>query len=159
MKKKYSSFYISIAISLLVLAAILLSIRFLDEGIAVRVMQFIRSIRAIHKVTEHIPDILPDIVAVGTILMWLIYFYRLHKKLNDAKTHFLLLAAVTLPVSYILKTYFQFMFGRTSPRSGGSGEILQQKILESEGIEFNPSGKTNLSEFGWKPEKGSDVNP
>jgi methylated-DNA-protein-cysteine methyltransferase-like protein len=49
--------------------------------------------------------------------------------------------------------------GRTSPRSGGSGEILQQKILESEGIEFNPSGKTNLSEFGWKPEKGSDVNP
>lgn len=117
MQKKYSSFYISIAVSLLVLAAVLLSIRFLDEGIAIRVMHFIRSIRSIHRATEHIPDILPDLVAVGTFLMWLIYFYRLYKKFDDAKTHFLLLAAVTLPVSYILKTYFQYMFGRTTVRS------------------------------------------
>ena len=117
MKKKYSSFYISIAISVLVLAAILFSIRFLDEGIAVRVMHFIKSIRSIHKATEHIPDILPDIVAVGTFLMWLIYFYRLYKKFDDAKTHFLLLAAVTLPVSYIIKAYFQYMFGRTTVRA------------------------------------------
>ena len=150
MKKKYSSFYISIAISLLVLAAILLSIRFLDEGIAVRVMQFIRSIRAIHKVTEHIPDILPDIVAVGTILMWLIYFYRLHKKLNDAKTHFLLLAAVTLPVSYILKTYFQFMFGRTTVRSW----LLSHKPLRFEwfhgfgGASFPSGHMTVFAAFG-----------
>jgi methylated-DNA-protein-cysteine methyltransferase related protein len=42
--------------------------------------------------------------------------------------------------------------GKTSPRSGGSGEILQQKILETEGIQFNASGKTDLLKFGWKPE-------
>lgn len=117
MQKKYSSIYKSIAVSLLVFAAILLSIHFLDEGIAIRVMRFIRSFRPLHRATENIPDILPDIVAVGTLLMWLIYFYRLYKKINDAKTQFLLLAAVTLPASYILKTFFKHVFGRTNVRS------------------------------------------
>lgn len=106
-----------ISITIITFLAIIFSIHFLDADIAIRVMHLIRSVRPLHKATEDIPDMLPDIVAVGTLLMWAIYFYRIYKKKNDRVTHFLLLSATTLPVSYILKNFFKFMFGRTSPRS------------------------------------------
>ena len=34
--------------------------------------------------------------------------------------------------------------GKISNRSRGSGELLQQELLEGEGIQFDQSGKTNL---------------
>lgn len=105
-----------ILISLLVFLSIVLSIHYLDNTIAVRVMHFLRSIRPLRKATENIPDILPYLVAVGTVIMWLIYIYRLHLKKNDVITQFLLLAAATLPAAYLLKTFFKFMFGRIGPR-------------------------------------------
>lgn len=41
--------------------------------------------------------------------------------------------------------------GRISLRSGGENDELQKNLLESEGIIFDSSGKTNLSRFGWNP--------
>jgi methylated-DNA-protein-cysteine methyltransferase-like protein len=32
---------------------------------------------------------------------------------------------------------------------GGEGYTIQRKILESEGVEFSPSGKIPLDQFGW----------
>jgi membrane-associated phospholipid phosphatase len=79
-------------------------------------MRFLQFVRPLHRATENIPDILPHLVGIGTILMWAIYFYRWHKKKNDVKTKFLLLAATALPAVYLIKTFFQFSFGRTSTR-------------------------------------------
>ena len=42
--------------------------------------------------------------------------------------------------------------GGISQRSIGSGGLLQQKLLEAEGIEFNQNGRTNLEHFRWKGE-------
>jgi membrane-associated phospholipid phosphatase len=98
------------------LLAIVGSIQYIDAEIAVRVMQFLSSFKTLHQATENIPDILPYLVSAGTVLMWAIYFYRLHKKKVDVKTQFLRLAATALPVSYLLKAFFQFAFGRTSAR-------------------------------------------
>ena len=42
--------------------------------------------------------------------------------------------------------------GGISQRSSGSGGVLQQKLLEAEGIEFNQYGKTDLENFRWKGE-------
>jgi len=42
--------------------------------------------------------------------------------------------------------------GGISRRSSGSGGLLQQKLLEAEGIAFNQNGKTNLEHFRWKGE-------
>ena len=42
--------------------------------------------------------------------------------------------------------------GGISQRSSGSGGLLQQKILEAEGIEFDQNGITNLEHFQWKGE-------
>ena len=96
--------------------ATLISIRFLDARIAIIVMGFIRSVHAINKITEHIPDILPHLVGAGTIVLWAVYFYRSRHNLFDKETRFLRLAATVLPLSFLVKTLFKFVFGRTNPR-------------------------------------------
>ena len=42
--------------------------------------------------------------------------------------------------------------GKISSRIGGSGELLQQELLEGEGIQFDQSGKTNLKYYRWNGE-------
>ena len=42
--------------------------------------------------------------------------------------------------------------GGISQRRIGSGELLQQKLLEAEGIEFDQYGRINLEYFRWKGE-------
>ena len=42
--------------------------------------------------------------------------------------------------------------GGISPRSGGSGELLQQELLEAEGVMFDQNGRTNLEYYRWKGE-------
>ena len=40
--------------------------------------------------------------------------------------------------------------GRVSPRPGGGGED-QQRLLEAEGVEFDPRGRVDLERYGWAP--------
>ena len=42
--------------------------------------------------------------------------------------------------------------GSISLRSSGSGGVLQQKMLEAEGIKFNQKGETDLGHYRWKGE-------
>ena len=42
--------------------------------------------------------------------------------------------------------------GKISSRSGSSGELLQQELLEGEGIQFDRLGKTNLKYYRWNGE-------
>ena len=116
MIKKNRSVYLGILFSFIVFFIIIVSIQFLDTEIAVRVMRFLKSIRTLHKATEDIPDLLPYLVGFGTASMWIIYFYRSHEKIIDVKMQFLKLAATVLPVAYLLKMLFQFVFGRTHTR-------------------------------------------
>ena len=41
--------------------------------------------------------------------------------------------------------------GRISPRAHPGWEGLQRKILEAEGVVFDPSGRTDLRRFRWQP--------
>ena len=127
MIKKFSSKF-WIMLSVMTVAAVLVSLKFLDSGLALRVMKFLQAIHKLHKPSETIPDILSYLVIGGTVLMWIIYFYRAHKKKIDVKEKFLQLAATTLPVSYVIKTILQLTFGRTSPRDW---------LLDKEPLKFN----------------------
>ena len=40
--------------------------------------------------------------------------------------------------------------GGISQRSSGSGGVLQQKLLEAEGIVFNQNGRTELKHYRWE---------
>jgi len=42
--------------------------------------------------------------------------------------------------------------GKISSRSVGSGELLQQELLEGEGIQFDQLGKTNFKYYRWNGE-------
>ena len=42
--------------------------------------------------------------------------------------------------------------GGISTRSGGSGELPQQELLEAEGVLFDQNGRTNLELYRWKGE-------
>ncbi len=42
--------------------------------------------------------------------------------------------------------------GAISQRTSGSGELLQQKLLEAEGIKFDKSGRTDLEHYRWDGE-------
>ena len=42
--------------------------------------------------------------------------------------------------------------GGISQRSGGIGELLQQELLETEGIQFDQFGRTNLELYRWEGE-------
>ena len=41
--------------------------------------------------------------------------------------------------------------GRTTPAFAFGGEDIQKKLLEDEGITFEPDGSVNLDKFIWKP--------
>ena len=40
--------------------------------------------------------------------------------------------------------------GEISPRSAGDSHELQRLLLEAEGVEFELSGRIDLTRFGWK---------
>ncbi len=116
MDRKETSAVFWFKLTFLVIIATIISIHFLDTGVAARIMIIIRSIRPLHTATENIPDFLSAIVVGGTILMWIIYLFRFVKKKIDVKEKFLRLAATTLPLSYLIKMMLQIIFGRISPR-------------------------------------------
>ncbi len=105
-----------ILFTLLTALITIVAIKFLDARIAASVMNFIRSVHKLRQVTERIPDILPHLVGIGTVLLWGIYFYRSRKTTDDNEVQFLRLAATALPVAYLVKTLLKFVFGRTGPR-------------------------------------------
>ena len=41
--------------------------------------------------------------------------------------------------------------GKVSPRKSGSGEIIQRKMLELEGVEFNDRDSVDLKIYLWQP--------
>lgn len=39
--------------------------------------------------------------------------------------------------------------GKVSPRSGGKGHVLQQALLEAEGVCFDAHQRVDFAKFGW----------
>ena len=117
MIKNKLSVSLGIKVLLLVSLITIISIKFLDAGIAMRIMQFLQTVYTLKKATENIPDFLPHFVGLSTVFLWVFYFYRLHEKKFDKETWFLRLAGTVLPIAYLVKTLIKPVFGRTNPRS------------------------------------------
>jgi len=47
--------------------------------------------------------------------------------------------------------------GEISPRAAGDGALRQRRLLEKEGIRFNPGGRVNLRKFRWKADRFDEV--
>ena len=105
------------ALSLIVVAAIFASIKFLDRATAVKITQILRSSPELHRASDAIPDLLLLLVCAGTAIMWTAYFSLTRRRGEYELTKFLRLAATALPVSYLLKTVLQVSFGRITTRA------------------------------------------
>lgn len=113
---QYSKKYFLFLLTFATLLSVLASIQFLDRFIAINVMEFINSFHILHASTSNIPDLLPYIVYISTAIMWFDYFYLSRSKRRVDLRRFLQLAALSVPLAYIIKTYLQYTFGRTSTR-------------------------------------------
>ena len=47
--------------------------------------------------------------------------------------------------------------GKVSMRSGGSEEVLQEQLLEAEGIPFDANRKIDLDQYRWLPEENEEL--
>ena len=62
-------------------------------------------------------------------------------------------AASTIPVDSEIPWQRVINYkGKISSRNRVFGELLQQELLEGEGIQFDPLGKTNLKYYRWNGE-------
>ena len=150
MIKKHSDHYLLATLSLGTILAILGSIRFLDEKIAVAVMHILRSNLVLHTATANIPDALLYLVCIGTAVMWLVYIILSRNKGSGEQLRFLQLAATVVPASYLLKAVLQFTFGRTNTRLWlTTGAPLQFNWFHGVGTGCFPSGHmTVFTAFG-----------
>jgi membrane-associated phospholipid phosphatase len=128
----------------LAIVAIVTSIRFIDKGLALRVWAVTSSQPFLHAHFENIPDTLSKIVIIGTAVMWFGYYLTVRNTISRRPAHFLQLAATTVPVAFLVKTFLQFACGRTNTRLwlriGGPLEFNWFNPLEKSG--GFPSGHT-----------------
>ena len=130
-----------IVISLTAILGTLLGIWYLDERIALGIMQLLRSNNALRLATAKIPDTLLLLVCFGSAFMWLIYIYLTRKNGNKEMQRFLQLAATAVPAAYISKAYLQYAFGRTNTRFWLNNDVvLQFSWFHGAGVGGFPSG-------------------
>jgi membrane-associated phospholipid phosphatase len=95
---------------------VVLSSEFLDAGIALGFDHLLRSDPRLSRVASRIPDILLPAVLVLSGVLWAMYLRRARRGSRDGKTRFYLLAGTALPVAYVTKQMFKYVFGRMNTR-------------------------------------------
>ena len=99
-----------------VIVSVLVSWRFLDTWIAVRVMELLKISDLLVSGTSDIPDVLFLIVTIGSALLWSNYLILRNRGIDNKLSRFSQLAGSVLPLSYLLKWVFKSIFGRINTR-------------------------------------------
>jgi hypothetical protein len=66
--------------------------------------------------SANIPNFLFSIVCLITIIAWTAYFYLTHKGIYNTHTRFFQLVAITIPLTYFLKSTLKHAIGRIDTR-------------------------------------------
>jgi membrane-associated phospholipid phosphatase len=104
-----------IIVLLLTILLTVFSYLYLDTGIALLVFRLIRSSHLPMKTAPDIPDLLPHIVISLTLLSWGTRFFLLHLGIQNRHTSFLRACGTVLPIAFVAKVLFQYVFGRSDP--------------------------------------------
>jgi membrane-associated phospholipid phosphatase len=135
--KKQRADYILIGLFLISVAAIYAGIVFLDREIALLVEDLMHSNLFLDDATSNIPDVLLQLVCIGSAAMWIAYYYLVRRKGRSVHTEFLQIAAISLPFAYLLKSILKIIFGRINTRvwlqTGGSMNFHWFSGLENNG--------------------------
>ena len=102
--------------------AVLISLRFVDTWMARAAMRLLRSSRLLLTGTSNIPDFLLALVCIGSGLLWGIYFILSYEGVINKQTRFSQFAGCALPLAYVMKGFFKYVFGRTNTRIWLAGQ-------------------------------------
>jgi membrane-associated phospholipid phosphatase len=106
---------ISISFPLVVLI-ILCSYYFLDARTALFVNEVWMSHARLSVFSANIPDFLFPMVCLITGIAWTAYFYLTHKGIYNTHTRFFQLVAITIPLTFFLKSALKHAVGRIDTR-------------------------------------------
>lgn len=125
-----------------VMLAVMVSVRFFDAWLAMGAKRLLNASSLLHRSTSDIPDILFLIVCIGSGLLWINYFTLRRQGINNRLTQFSQLAGCAVPLSYILKDVFKYIFGRTNTRFWLKNRVPDEFHWFQGGDNFNgfPSG-------------------
>ena len=134
---KFNKLSLHITSCILAVLAIGISIRFIDQALALRIWAFTSSHPSLHQLFENIPNTLPKVVAICTATFWLAYSVIIRQKGPSHQAQFLQLAALAVPLAFLIKIPLHQAFGRTHIRLwlriGGPLEFNWFKPLEMNG--------------------------
>jgi membrane-associated phospholipid phosphatase len=101
----------------LLLAVLLTAISYfyLDTGIAQFVYRILNSSDRLLDAATDIPDLLLHIVITITVLSWVGYFILVRRGIHNRLTDFLRACGTVVPMAFVTKTVFQYIFGRPNP--------------------------------------------
>jgi len=97
---------------LLVVLLVLCSYFFLDARTALFVKRVWMSHSRLTVFSVHIPNFLFPLVCLITAISWTAYFYLTHKGIYDTHARFFQLVAITIPLTYFLKSTLKHTVGR-----------------------------------------------
>jgi PAP2 superfamily len=100
---------------LLIILFTVFSYFYLDTAIALFVFRLIRSSHFITQATSDIPDTLPYIAITLTVVSWTVRFFLLRLGIQNRHTTFLRAFGTVLPIAFVVKFIFQYIFGRSDP--------------------------------------------
>jgi membrane-associated phospholipid phosphatase len=100
----------------LVILLIICCYYFFDEEIALFVKRAFMSDERSSLFMSDVPDLLPVFVWIITAVAWTLYFRDKRKGIDDTRTFFSMLVGTTVPISFILKSIMQFVFGGITTR-------------------------------------------
>lgn len=101
---------------LLVVLLVLCSYFYLDARTALFVNRAWMSHARLAVFSSNIPDFLFPIVCLITGIAWTAYFYLTHKGIYDTHTRFFQLVAITIPLTFFLKSTLKHAVGRINTR-------------------------------------------
>ena len=101
----------------LLLAVLLTAISYfyLDTGIAQFVYRILNSSDRLLQAATDIPDLLLHIVITVTVSSWVGYFILVRRGIHNRHTDFLRACGTVVPMAFVAKTVFQYIFGRPNP--------------------------------------------
>ncbi len=100
----------------LALLAVLASWRFLDAWIALHARDILGSNVLLQTSTSNIPDVLFLLVCMCSGLLWGRYFILRRQGIINKQSLFCQTAGTAVPLAFILKWPFKYVFGRTNTR-------------------------------------------
>lgn len=99
-----------------VVAAVLISWRFIDAWLAATVFELLKSSGLLRTSVSDIPDVLFVLVCIGSAVLWSRYFVLKKRKVCNAQVQFCKIAGSVLFLSYFLKWFLKIVFGRINTR-------------------------------------------